>query len=171
MSSNVNYAKHADNPELIALCEHCQEADCDGLCRANMDKWRAIYNKPRTARRPKKEPRMLRLGSYKQALQAFGETHTLAEWGRIYDIPYDTLYQRLYRGGYTLEDAIRAGRRSGQTFIEPVLYEYDGKSMSISEWSEYTGVNKETIRARLRRGWSVGRAVTTPGWVNGQAKL
>lgn len=27
-----------------------------------------------------------------------GETHTVAEWSRISGIPYQTLYQRIYRG-------------------------------------------------------------------------
>lgn len=32
---------------------------------------------------------------------------------------------------------------------------YNGKTCCISEWAEKLGINKGTIRARLKRGWSV----------------
>lgn len=35
-----------------------------------------------------------------------GETHTIAEWARIYNIPYYRLEQRLTRYGYNIEQAL-----------------------------------------------------------------
>lgn len=34
-----------------------------------------------------------------------------------------------------------------------------GKTMILVEWSEFTGIKPGTIASRLRRGWSVGRAL------------
>ena len=41
-------------------------------------------------------------------------------------------------------------------------YEYNGKSLSISQWSRETGLPWETINGRLKRGWSIERALTEP---------
>ncbi len=35
-----------------------------------------------------------------------------------------------------------------------------GKAMTVSEWERETGINQETIRARVDRGWSPERAMT-----------
>ncbi|MFI5113494.1 MAG: hypothetical protein ACHP7J_00015 [Terriglobales bacterium] len=38
----------------------------------------------------------------------------------------------------------------------------NGETKLIIEWSELLGMSKNTIRARLERGWSVERTLTTP---------
>ena len=38
--------------------------------------------------------------------------------------------------------------------------EHDGQRLCLAEWAEKTGIKNWTIRARLRSGWSVGRALT-----------
>lgn len=40
--------------------------------------------------------------------------------------------------------------------------EYDGRSLTISEWSEETGISAEAIKGRLRRGWPIEMALTAP---------
>ena len=40
------------------------------------------------------------------------------------------------------------------------ILEYDGKTMTISQWSDYLGIPKTNITMRLWRGWSVERALT-----------
>jgi hypothetical protein len=42
------------------------------------------------------------------------------------------------------------------------LLEADGRVMSLAAWAEETGIGRTTITERIRRGWSVSRAVTTP---------
>ena len=39
---------------------------------------------------------------------------------------------------------------------------YNGKAKCLSEWSEITGINRVTIRNRIRRGWSIEEALTRP---------
>jgi hypothetical protein len=42
------------------------------------------------------------------------------------------------------------------------MLEYGGKKMSIHAWARELGVPYPTIQDRLRRGWSVARALGTP---------
>jgi phage terminase large subunit-like protein len=43
-----------------------------------------------------------------------------------------------------------------------MILEYNGKSMTIAEWSKETGLNFFTIYNRISRGWTTERALTTP---------
>lgn len=45
---------------------------------------------------------------------------------------------------------------------EPKRYEMKGQSLTIRELATLYGVNGETIRDRLRKGWSIEEAVLTP---------
>lgn len=40
-----------------------------------------------------------------------------------------------------------------------VEYQHNGIKMSLIEWSEYLGIKHETIRGRIRRGWSFEDAI------------
>jgi hypothetical protein len=37
---------------------------------------------------------------------------------------------------------------------------YQGITLCVSEWGRRSGVGEETLRARLKRGWSVRKALT-----------
>lgn len=39
------------------------------------------------------------------------------------------------------------------------LYEVDGETHSLYEWSRISGIKVKTIRARLKSGWSVEDAI------------
>lgn len=41
-------------------------------------------------------------------------------------------------------------------------YEFDGRRLSLAEWAEIVPVDACTLKMRLRHGWSVERALTTP---------
>lgn len=41
-------------------------------------------------------------------------------------------------------------------------YEFQGQSRSLAEWAEHVGVDACTLKMRLRIGWTVERALTTP---------
>lgn len=42
------------------------------------------------------------------------------------------------------------------------LYTFDGKTMTISEWSEHTGITRSTLCKRICSGWPIERALTEP---------
>lgn len=39
---------------------------------------------------------------------------------------------------------------------------YKGVTLTLSQWSEKTGINSKTIQTRLNNGWSVEKALSTP---------
>lgn len=39
---------------------------------------------------------------------------------------------------------------------------YEGKSMTLVEWAEATGLNRDTISKRLEAGWTVAQSITRP---------
>lgn len=42
-------------------------------------------------------------------------------------------------------------------------YTHDGRTLSLNEWAAETGIDRETIWARIKNsGWAVDRALTTP---------
>ena len=43
-----------------------------------------------------------------------------------------------------------------------VIYELHGKKLCLSEWAREYGMKRPTVEARVRRGWSLERAVQTP---------
>lgn len=47
-----------------------------------------------------------------------------------------------------------------------VKLEYNGKVMNISQWASEFGLSKVSLKARIERGWSVERALTTPNLRN-----
>ncbi|SLM93113.1 Phage protein [Brachybacterium faecium] len=40
--------------------------------------------------------------------------------------------------------------------------EYKGEKMTIAQWAEKVGLSKKCLGERIRRGWDVERALTTP---------
>lgn len=47
-----------------------------------------------------------------------------------------------------------------------VVLTYDGKSLTVAQWSEIVGVERKTIEYRIRSGWATERALTTPSLTN-----
>lgn len=39
---------------------------------------------------------------------------------------------------------------------------HDNQTRTLSEWSRFTGINSKTLHKRLKNGWSVEKAITTP---------
>jgi len=42
------------------------------------------------------------------------------------------------------------------------IVEYDGRSQCKAAWCEEFGITQNAFNARLRMGWSIGRALTQP---------
>ena len=51
----------------------------------------------------------------------------------------------------------QASNKRNNTFIS-----YNGKSKTAYEWAAIVNINPRTINTRLRAGWSIERALTTP---------
>jgi hypothetical protein len=51
-----------------------------------------------------------------------------------------------------------------------LYFELNGETKHIFEWSKLKGIHLSTIKTRLRTGWSVERALTTPAANNGRKR-
>ncbi len=82
-----------------------------------------------------------------------GATKCIAEWARIAGVDDKTMARR-----------IEAGWPTDRLLSPPEKHQYDhlvngkrlitieGRTQSVTEWSEESGINVQTIRARLRKG-------------------
>jgi len=52
-------------------------------------------------------------------------------------------------------------KKAAKTQKTPVLYTYNGESLTLTEWSERTGLSVQLIRGRINSGWAFEDAVTT----------
>lgn len=43
-----------------------------------------------------------------------------------------------------------------------VFLNFNNENHTIAQWSDIVGINSETIRSRINRGWSVNKALTMP---------
>lgn len=43
-----------------------------------------------------------------------------------------------------------------------VYLEYDGRKQIVSDWAREFGIDHYVLRSRLKAGWSMARAVSTP---------
>lgn len=80
-----------------------------------------------------------------------GETHTIAEWGRITGIKSSNISERLHYG-WSIEEALgymehKLVRR------DEVLYTINGETHSVAEWCRIRGISKNTVRYRRDKGW------------------
>lgn len=71
--------------------------------------------------------------------------------------------------GYSLDNC-RWATKKEQAINRRVsrFIEFDGKTMCLADWSRSLGMKKNSIRARLKKGWSIEKALTTPRIEKGQ---
>jgi hypothetical protein len=43
-----------------------------------------------------------------------------------------------------------------------LILEHNGEKLSLKEWSERIGIERRTIKMRLKLGWTIEKALTTP---------
>lgn len=89
-----------------------------------------------------------------------GETLTLNDIVERYNIPYETVRARYYRG-WSIEKIIEKGASNAHI----VLLEYNGETLTMHEISERYGIPYAVVKDRHRRGWSTERIINTK--VNG----
>ncbi len=45
---------------------------------------------------------------------------------------------------------------------EMIIWEFNGETHTIAEWSKITGINAKVLRSRKHKGWDMERLLTTP---------
>lgn len=111
-------------------------------------------------------PRKTKPKSEVQRYEFQGERLTIPEWSKRTGISAPTLRGRL-NTGWPLELALTKPAVVG-AFGQPHAHReakritFEGKSLSVREWAEATGINAKTLHARLEARWPVSRALTAP---------
>lgn len=93
-----------------------------------------------------------------------GSKVSIAELADITGVKYRTILSRILRG-FTLEEAITVGslnRGRQKVPSRKTLITHDGKTRTAVEWAQIRGMKRQTITARLRRGWSDDQAINLP---------
>lgn len=52
--------------------------------------------------------------------------------------------------------------------VKSVHYQYRGQSKLLSEWAEHLDLNLDTLKSRVKRGWSIDRILATKPKVDGR---
>ena len=64
--------------------------------------------------------------------------------------------------GYSKDNCRWVNRKTqGNNRRSNVILEHNGERRTIAEWGDLTGLGRHLISHRLRRGWTVGQALTT----------
>jgi hypothetical protein len=61
--------------------------------------------------------------------------------------------------------AVAFKRADAEPKQEPLAwrrFEYNGRSMTLAEWAKEYGLKANTLHYRIKRGWSIERALTEP---------
>lgn len=85
------------------------------------------------------------------------ETHTLFEWSQRLNIDEKVIGERLFKQGWDVEKALGTPVRAKDSLIN-----YDGLSLTITQWAARLDMPAEALRKRLRRGLSLDQALTMP---------
>lgn len=103
-----------------------------------------------------------------------GESLTLAEWCRRYEVPYLRTVMRIRRGR-TVEEALTEPkdppRRRTKPASRDLIFTINGRSQNLRAWCAEYGVSYVKTWKRLDRGWEIEAALTTPGRVFDRKKL
>ena len=96
-----------------------------------------------------------------------GETHTIKEWERLKGFHDGTLWNRLFVLGFSVEKALTQEAFAGANGFssktqKATSVEYNGETHTYSEWGKLYGIDGAVIRDRVRYGWDIERAITTP---------
>jgi len=84
-----------------------------------------------------------------------GKTQTLSQWADELKMCCSTLWYRLIRDKWSIEEAFKTPAKT--------LIEFHGKSQTVKQWSKELGITPATIRKRLRLyKWTIEKALTEP---------
>lgn len=94
-------------------------------------------------------------GSFNLLYTIDNKTLTLKQWSKELNIKYLTLYSRIFRDGFSFEEAINEDNFGN-------LIEYKGESKTMKEWCEILNFPVMLAYDRKCRGWSIKDIFETP---------
>lgn len=99
-------------------------------------------------------------------IECDGESHCLSEWAEMLGEPYQKLVSR-HRRGWKPHEILYGRERviPTETYRNRKtnrLLTFRGETHCAVEWAEILGINANTIRGRVHRGWSDEQVLGTP---------
>lgn len=91
-----------------------------------------------------------------------GEEKSLIQISKESGVLYSTLV-RAYKKGDDIEEVIKKYYNNGKTFVKK--YEFEGKTLTVSEWSQYLGVPTGTLQYRIAQGKPYDEIFTTQKYI------
>lgn len=92
-----------------------------------------------------------------------GVTQPLVVWAEKLNLPYQTLYARIVKAGWSVERAFTAPVKSRSGRPRTVGFSFQGQERPLVEWSRMLHMPYATLYARIYQfGWDVERAFSTP---------
>lgn len=96
-----------------------------------------------------------------ELIEINGVKHSCSEWAEMHGLPFNTVYGRLRRYGWT-GDRLIAPATDPREGAKKVMLDIDGVRMCMSDWGRKNGIATSVIHGRLKRGWTPKQAATTP---------
>lgn len=97
-----------------------------------------------------------------------GKRILLIELSESCGIPYQLLYDRIFRQNWTVDEAVNIKKLEKSQRIKPhiqkteIILEVDGKKRRLTEVANEYGISRELLYGRIAAGWSVEKALSTP---------
>ena len=100
------------------------------------------------------------------------------EWNNSFELFYRWAINNGYKEGLTIEridndkgytpDNCKWAtmEEQGHNKRNNKKYTYNGKTLDLTQWANLTGIKRSGLHARLKRGWSFEKAITTPKMKN-----
>lgn len=134
INNNGNYS--------CGLCEECRNNGWPLNCR-----WATQSEQCRNTRR-------------NVVIRYRGESKTAVELSEITGLSHSAICNR-FHAGWTADDIVNTPARSPRLSTKSI-YEYHGDYFTLHQLAAIAQISSLTMRFRLRRGWSVERAVEQP---------
>jgi hypothetical protein len=91
-------------------------------------------------------------------LEFNGVVMSMSYWSKQTKIPFTTIRNRIDKMGWSVEDALT--KPSGSGYGRNI--EFNGITQNLNAWERTTGITAGAIKTRLKRGWPIEKALTTP---------
>lgn len=95
-----------------------------------------------------------------------GKTQTIGYWAKELGLKRITIKKRLLRG-WSVEKTLSTPPEpslAGRNPRDPERHTFNGASRTIPQWAKLYKLKAHLVRSRLRDGWTLEEALTTPVW-------